>query len=191
MKKFLQKFTRNIYQNIPFPGIPSELQSVSGRNFVPIFRSVRRAIEKFFQKNCGTKTTFHERYASCVHNISKLANISKSWKYVSNVKSGKNEWNVVRNSLYVLSTRGKHFIQSLPALLLNFTRVYARVYSRESRVHEGKNGRGIRTEGTNVLSRIVTLCPTCERAPASRYTSPTRRSVRLSTRARFSRVRSF
>lgn len=49
-EKISGKFTRNIYQNIPFPGIPSELQSVSGRNFVPIFRSVRRAIEKFFQK---------------------------------------------------------------------------------------------------------------------------------------------
>lgn len=191
MKKFLENLRGIFIKIFHFQGFHRNCKAcrdeISFRYFVPFGEQLKN----FSKKNCGTKTTFHERYASCVHNISKLANISKSWKYVSNVKFGKNEWNVVRNSLYVLSTRGKHSIQSLPALLLNFTRVYARVYSRESRVHEGKNGRGIRTEGTNVLSRIVTLCPTCERAPASRYTSPTRRSVRLSTRARFSRVRSF
>lgn len=107
-EKISGKFTRKIYAeylskySISRDSIGIAKREISFRYFVPFGEQLKN----FSKKNCGTKTTFHERYASCVHNISKLANISKSWKYVSNVKSGKNEWNVVRNSLYVLSTRG-------------------------------------------------------------------------------------
>lgn len=185
IKKFLTrldgKSTRNIYQNIPFAGIPLELQSVSEK-----FRCVPRAIEKFFQKSKKTSSARKQRKIPNASNISKLAVLVE-------ICFGKNEWYVTPfRIVYPWQTLRPKFAR----FIIEFHAVVrARTLACTSVSHAWRERTLGRIEAfvprANVLSRIVTFCPR-ERAPASRY-APTRTHAdpSVSTRACSSRVRSF
>lgn len=168
-------------KNIPFPGIPLELQSVSEN----IARSnIIRS--KNFSKSRKNKVRGARRANNEGRGIDTQPPILIGVEIRFGIYSSDDEskGSTTRNSPPVLSSRGKHSVQSLPALLLNFTRVYARV----SHAWRERTLTRIRTYSLELL--LSALVRACVSIHAHTHT---RVRVRLDTRSLLSPsfVRSF
>lgn len=176
------KSTRNIYQKYSI-----SRNSIGIAKRVGKYRSFQyHSIEKFFQKSKKQSAWSSARKQRRTRNRHSTPPILIGVEIRFGIYSSDDEskGSTTRNSLPVLSSRGKHSVQSLPALLLNFTRVYARV----SHAWRERTLTRIRTYSLELL--LSALVRACVSIHAHTHT---RVRVRLDTRSLLSPsfVRSF